>query len=177
MSSLKGWPYTHLAAHSVQCTTKKCEPLFDLTTTEFHHQDRTTREIVEAWQMSKLKGTCVSKPSVALSDKEIKLLDDRDNAKVKVWLLFLFLRLCVWRDMYTFDHAWVLSKRVYMCWVMNKISVVSLRWSSRLRSVLAFFVHSSYSYLAVTPTSPPFSVIVSYNQVSLVMKFYYSTTL
>lgn len=76
MSSLKGRPYTHLAAHSAQCTTKKCEPLFDLVCTEFHHQDRTTGEILEAWQMSKLKGKCISKPSVALSDKEIKLLDD-----------------------------------------------------------------------------------------------------
>lgn len=70
-SSLKGRPFTHLATHCKECG---CTPLFDKTVVLFTHHNQTSREIVEAFHISKHKTKCVSHPSVALLDKEIEML-------------------------------------------------------------------------------------------------------
>lgn len=60
-----------LAQH---CTSCKCSPLFERTVTVYKHRNDRTRMIVEAAQMASEHDMCVSKPSVALSDKELSFL-------------------------------------------------------------------------------------------------------
>uniref|UniRef100_A0A6M2D1N9 Putative tick transposon ovary overexpressed n=1 Tax=Rhipicephalus microplus TaxID=6941 RepID=A0A6M2D1N9_RHIMP len=76
MTNLKGRPETHLALHCARCSFSACKPLFDQTEVVYVHPNQTTREIVEAWHISRLKDMCVSHPSISLSEKEIELLNN-----------------------------------------------------------------------------------------------------
>lgn len=75
LNNLKGRPETHLAMHCARCSSRSCNPLFDRTEVMYVNPNQKTREIVEAWHISRLKDMCVSHPSVLLHDKEIELLN------------------------------------------------------------------------------------------------------
>lgn len=70
-SSLKGRPCTHLAVHCKECG---CAPIFEQTVVLFSHPKQTSREIAEAYFISRHKDVRISNPSVALLDKELSLL-------------------------------------------------------------------------------------------------------
>lgn len=91
-SSLKGAPYSHLAMHCKKCTGRPelpltltdgnqnheecaCHPELPHTTVLDKHRKRATREIMEAFYIKKEEKTCVSQPSVLLSDAEFAFLD------------------------------------------------------------------------------------------------------
>lgn len=61
-----------LAQHCTEC---KCVPLFEETATLYKHRYVGTRVIVEAAQMAREQVPCVSKPSVALFEKERRFLE------------------------------------------------------------------------------------------------------
>ena len=71
-SSLKGTAYSHLAMHCRDCG---CEPCFTDTTVLFQHIDQTSREIVEAYHITKNRSSCVSQPSLTLTNSEMHFLD------------------------------------------------------------------------------------------------------
>lgn len=71
-SSLKSTPYSHLASH---CDTCKCHPLFEKTVILFRHPLQTTREISEAYHISRNADQCISHPSLSLHDCEFKYID------------------------------------------------------------------------------------------------------
>lgn len=62
----------HLALHCQRCG---CVPMFQNTRILFKARDRTTREIIEAFEIDKMKEKCVSVASIALSSKEKKYLE------------------------------------------------------------------------------------------------------
>lgn len=72
-SSLKNTPYSHLASHCVSC---KCQPLFENTIVLFRHPHQTTREISEAYHISRNTDQCISHPSLSLLDCEFSYLDN-----------------------------------------------------------------------------------------------------
>ena len=59
-----------LAAHCAEC---KCVPLFDSTTVLATHPKDSTRLIIEAAAIA--NGSCISKPSIALTKKELDYLN------------------------------------------------------------------------------------------------------
>lgn len=61
-----------LAQHVSMCG---CEVQFDSTVVVDRHKDERTRIIVEAANIARGGSTCVSKPSIALSDRELEFLD------------------------------------------------------------------------------------------------------
>lgn len=61
----------HLGIHCRDCG---CAALMENTSIMFKSADRLTREIVEALEIKKLDESCVSMPSVILSDKDIRFL-------------------------------------------------------------------------------------------------------
>lgn len=75
LANLKGRPETHLAMHCASCSAGSCSPFFNQTDVMYTHPNQTTREIVEAWHISRLQDMCVSHPSVALNESEIDLLN------------------------------------------------------------------------------------------------------
>lgn len=62
----------HLAIHCQRCG---CFPMFDKTSILNKARDRLTREIIEAYEIDKMNDTCVSMPSLSLTDKEKRYLD------------------------------------------------------------------------------------------------------
>lgn len=64
----------NLPAH---CRVCKCQPLFHNTTVLFHHKDKVTREVMEAFFIKSHDVGCVSDPSVALLDREYRYLNSR----------------------------------------------------------------------------------------------------
>lgn len=75
LANLKGRQLTHLALHCARCSMNMCSPVCNQTDILYVHPNQTTREIVEAWHISRLQSTCVSHPSIALNDKEIDLMN------------------------------------------------------------------------------------------------------
>lgn len=62
---------------SVHCGTCKCRTSFDGTTILGKHRDKVTREIMEAFHITKCGPSCVSMPSVALSEQEMCFLNKK----------------------------------------------------------------------------------------------------
>uniref|UniRef100_A0A224Z391 Tick transposon n=1 Tax=Rhipicephalus zambeziensis TaxID=60191 RepID=A0A224Z391_9ACAR len=56
------------------CTSCKCTPLFENTVTLYKHRNDRTRIIVESAKMASERDSCISKPSVALSEKKLSFL-------------------------------------------------------------------------------------------------------
>lgn len=70
----------HVAKHCRDCRSDEndsepCEPMYRDSKVIGKHRDALTREIQEAHVIAKLQDKCISAPSVALSQKEIKYLD------------------------------------------------------------------------------------------------------
>lgn len=63
----------HLGIHCRDCG---CVPEFHLCAVVKRHRDQLTREILEALEIAKLGDACVSRPSVALSEKEVVYLSE-----------------------------------------------------------------------------------------------------
>lgn len=117
-SSLKGRPFTHLATHCKECG---CTPLFDKTVVLFTHHNQTSREIVEAFHISKHKTKCVSHPSVALLDKEIEMLS------CNVWFRHV-IEACAMRDVKTTLGRWRAGPWAHRSFALfNKISAARAR--------------------------------------------------
>lgn len=70
-SSLKGTAYSHLAMHCRDCG---CEPGLSDTSVIFRHDNKLTREIVEAYLIKEKGDGCVSQPSLSLLECEYNLL-------------------------------------------------------------------------------------------------------
>lgn len=70
--SLQGNVYSHVAQHVAQC---HCAPIFHEAEVLSTHPDQTTREIIEAYNIRKRGEQCISVPSVALHDSEVRFLD------------------------------------------------------------------------------------------------------
>ncbi|KAH8018883.1 hypothetical protein HPB51_013563 [Rhipicephalus microplus] len=66
---------TDKAIEAKHCTECNCVPLFKDTALLYKHRDERTRVIVEAAQMAREQVPCISKPSVALSEKELRFLE------------------------------------------------------------------------------------------------------
>ena len=62
----------HLGIHCQRCG---CVPEFESTRILYRARDKTTREIIEAFEIEKVKEKCVSAPSLGLSDKEKRYLE------------------------------------------------------------------------------------------------------
>lgn len=61
----------HLGIHCRDCG---CAPRFESTGVMYKSADRLTREVVEALEIKKLGESCVSMPSVLLSEKDVRFL-------------------------------------------------------------------------------------------------------
>lgn len=64
----------HLAAHCKQCG---CKPQYDKCKLIGKGNHKITREIIEAFEIHRQSDKCISMPSVALSEKELKFLANR----------------------------------------------------------------------------------------------------
>ncbi|XP_040062780.1 uncharacterized protein LOC120837464, partial [Ixodes scapularis] len=56
---------------SLHCKECLCEPSFDATTVMGRHRDKTTRKVLEAFYIHSGGASCISTPSVSLSNKEL----------------------------------------------------------------------------------------------------------
>lgn len=70
----------HVAKHCRDCSAEddsedKCEPMYRQCSVIGKHRDTLTREIIEAAMIIRLQDECISAPSVALSQKEMKYLE------------------------------------------------------------------------------------------------------
>ena len=72
LSSLTASGGLHLPAHCRECG---CQPMAQETTCLYRHRDKCTREVMEAFYIEREGEGCVSKPSVALGEKEVRYLD------------------------------------------------------------------------------------------------------
>ena len=71
LTSLTAAGGLHLPAHCRECG---CQPMADKATCLFGHRDKCTREVMEAFFIEREGERCVSKPSVALGEKEVRYL-------------------------------------------------------------------------------------------------------
>uniref|UniRef100_A0A224Z1G1 Tick transposon n=1 Tax=Rhipicephalus zambeziensis TaxID=60191 RepID=A0A224Z1G1_9ACAR len=71
LTSLTAAGGLHLPAH---CRVCGCQPMADEATCLFGHRDKCTREVMEAFFIEREGERCVSKPSVALGEKEVRYL-------------------------------------------------------------------------------------------------------
>ncbi|XP_064482825.1 uncharacterized protein LOC135395309 [Ornithodoros turicata] len=82
-SSLGGTPSGHLALHCSRCV---CNPMFQDTVVVAVSSNALTRELVEAYAISKMGVKCVSQASVTLSEREIFFLDSSGwRPLIAVW--------------------------------------------------------------------------------------------
>uniref|UniRef100_A0A6G4ZX93 Putative tick transposon n=1 Tax=Rhipicephalus microplus TaxID=6941 RepID=A0A6G4ZX93_RHIMP len=59
----------------IDCRDCGCVPVFERCEVLSKHNSQATREIIEAYQINKFDGKCVSCPSVVLLQKEIAYFD------------------------------------------------------------------------------------------------------
>ena len=71
--SLTNNAYSHIRRH---CLDFGCKPLFSETVILSNHKDQLTREVIEAFHITKRKDDCISQPSVVLSDSEVSFLEN-----------------------------------------------------------------------------------------------------
>lgn len=64
----------HLGLHCRDCSVSGCSPIFSETKVIAKNKHKTTREIIEAAEIARLKDKCVSMPSLTLSQKELDFL-------------------------------------------------------------------------------------------------------
>ena len=69
--STRASPSGNLAVHCDRCG---CTPVLEDTTVLGRHRHQRTREITEAFHISRYKDNCVSAPSIALYDCELAFL-------------------------------------------------------------------------------------------------------
>lgn len=64
----------HLALHCSTCDSAECKPLFERCRVVGRSASQLTREIIEAAEIAKLGDKCVSVPSIALMEKEVRYM-------------------------------------------------------------------------------------------------------